>query len=70
MLLGPGLSAFLFLNEDKLNLELNLSREAERLLVGGGGGNWGFEVAVVALVGIITDPGRLRNADTGRRDGV
>jgi hypothetical protein len=52
MLLGVGLeSLFLFLNADRLNLECDLSREADRSpgFLGGGGGNWVFEVALVAL---------------------
>lgn len=50
--LGVGLeSTFLFLNADKLNLECDLSLEADRSpgFLGGGGGNWGLEVTLVAL---------------------
>lgn len=39
MLLGPGLSEFLFRKDDRPNLDAILSRETERLLVTGGGGN-------------------------------
>lgn len=49
---GVGLeSAFLFLKADRLNLEWDLSREADRSpgFLGGGGGNWWLEVTLVAL---------------------
>ena len=62
MALGAGLwSLCRFLNEDRLNLEASLSRDADRPvpLRDGGGGNCGFEVALVALEGITIDPGRL-----------
>lgn len=74
MALGPGLpsrSPFRCRNEDKLNFEDSLSRDAERpgpFLAGGGGGNWGFEVMLVALDGTTIDPGRLWKPDMGLAD--
>lgn len=53
MALGEALldSEFRFLNADRLNLEWDLSRDADRSpgFLGGGGGNWGLEVTLVAL---------------------
>lgn len=55
MALGAGLcsrSLFLFLNDERLNFVDSLSRDAERpgpFLEGGGGGNCGFDVTLVAL---------------------
>jgi hypothetical protein len=39
MLLGPGLSDPRFRKDERLNFDANLSREPDRLLAGGGGGN-------------------------------
>ena len=71
MLLGAGLwSLFRFLNDDRLNLEANLSRDADRPgpFLGGGGGNSGFDVMLVALEGMTIDPGRLWYPEMGRAD--
>ena len=71
---GAGLcSLFRFLNEERLNLEDSLSREADRPgpFREGGGGNCGLDVTLVALWGITMEPGRLWKPDIGlAEDGV
>jgi hypothetical protein len=70
-LCGAGLcSAFLFRKDERLNFEDSLSRDAERPgpFLGGGGGNCGFDVMLVALEGTTRDPGRLWKPDIGRAD--
>jgi hypothetical protein len=62
MLLGPGLcSLFRFLKDERLNLEVNLSREEDRPgpFLGGGGGNCWFDIMLVALEGMTIEVGRL-----------
>jgi hypothetical protein len=72
MLLGPGLPALLSLNLERLNLEVSLSREADRFdpVAGGGGGNCESDTTLVALCGTTMDPGLLwKKPDVGRDDG-
>ena len=62
MAVGAGLwSEFRLRKDDRLNLEWDLSRDMERSLPlrGGGGGNCGLDVMLVALEGTTTELGRL-----------
>lgn len=62
MLLGAGLwSLFRFLKDERLNLEVSLSRDADRPVpfLPGGGGNCWFDIILVALEGMTMDVGRL-----------
>jgi hypothetical protein len=77
MALGPGLCSLpRFLNDDRLNFEASLSRDADRpgpYLAGGGGGggNCGFNAMLVALEGMTIDAGRLCQPAVGlAEDGV